>query len=95
MEWLVESAQRVLAIVYALNREQQPTAKRLAERLCALAVRPERTVERIEAALADPDPRSALRTMTELQLDALRLAPDGPNVLRARTWLAGVLEALA
>jgi hypothetical protein len=26
--------------------------------------------------------------MTELQLDAVELAPDGPNVNRAREWLA-------
>ncbi len=33
MEWLVESAQRVLQIVYAVNRTHQPTAKRLAARV--------------------------------------------------------------
>jgi len=38
--------------------------------------------------------RRALLTMTELQLDTLALAPSGPNVDRARTWLAGVREAL-
>ena len=26
--------------------------------------------------------------MTELQLETVRLAPRGPNVVRARTWLA-------
>ena len=33
MEWMVDAAQRVLAIVFALNRVHQPTAKRLAERV--------------------------------------------------------------
>ncbi len=94
MEWLVESAQRVLAIVYALNRVHQPTAKRLAARVEPLAVKPERLAERIEEALAEPDPRRALLTMTELQLDTVRLAPDGPNVDRARVWLAQGLEVL-
>ena len=88
MEWLVESAQRVLAIVFALNRVQQPTAKRLAARVEPLAIKPERLAERIEEALGERDPRRALAVMTELQLDTVRLAPSGPNVDRARTWLA-------
>jgi predicted nucleotidyltransferase len=93
-EWLVESAQRVLAIVYALNRVHQPTAKRLAERVEPLSIKPERLAERIDEALAEPDPHRALLTMTELQLDTVRLAPDGPNVDRARTWLAQGIEVL-
>jgi hypothetical protein len=52
-----------------------------------LPTKPARLAERIEEALAEPDPRSALLTMTEIQLDALALAPSGPNVDRARTWL--------
>ena len=94
MEWLVESAQRVLQIVYAVNHTHQPTAKRLAARTADLAVKPDRLAERIEEALGEPDPRRALLTTTELQLDALALAPGGPNVDRARTWLAGVRDAL-
>jgi len=94
MEWLVDSAQRVLAIVFALNRVHQPTAKRLAARVEPLALKPERLAERIDEALAEPDPRRALVVMTELQLDTVRLAPNGPNVYRARTWLAKGLEVL-
>jgi hypothetical protein len=33
--------------------------------------------------------------MTELQLDAVRLAPDGPNVNRARDWLADGVKLLS
>ena len=94
MEWLVESAQRVLAIAFALNRLQAPTAKRLSARVEPLALKPERLAERIEDALAEPDPRRALLVMTELQLDAVRLAPSGPNVDRARTWLAEGIAVL-
>jgi len=94
-EWLVDAATRVLAIVYALNRSWQPTSKRLAARLAALPVKPERAAERIEEALAEPDPRRALRILTQLQLDAVRLAPSGPNVDRARRWLAEALDVLA
>ncbi len=95
MEWLVESAQRVLAIVFALNRVHPPTAKRLAERVDPLAIKPERLAERIEKALAEDDPRTSLRLMTELQLDTVRLAPSGPNVERARGWLTAGLGVLA
>jgi predicted nucleotidyltransferase len=95
MEWLVDSAQRVLAIVFALNRFHQPTAKRLAARVEPLALKPERLAERIEEALAEPDPRRALLVMTELQLETVRLAPSGPNVDRARTWLAAGIEVLS
>jgi predicted nucleotidyltransferase len=94
MEWMVEAAQRVLAIVFALNRLQQPTAKRLAARVEPIAIKPDRLAERIEEALAERDPRLALVTMTELQLDAVRLAPSGPNIDRARKWLQEGLAIL-
>lgn len=94
MEWLVDSAQRVLAIVFALNRVHQPTAKRLAVRVEPLEVKPERLAERIEEALVEPDPQRALVAMTELQLDTLRLAPSGRYVDRARSWLAEGQEVL-
>jgi hypothetical protein len=95
MEWLVESAGRVLQIVFALNRIHLPTSKRLAARVEQLEIKPNRLAERIEEALAEPDPRRALLTMTELQLDAVRLAPGGPNVDRARAWLSGVADVLS
>ncbi|HEY3576824.1 MAG TPA: hypothetical protein VGK68_02375 [Gaiellaceae bacterium] len=94
MEWLVDSAQRVLAIVFALNHLHPPTAKRLAARVEPLGVKPDRLAERIDGALAEVDPRRALAAMTELQLDTVRLAPSGPNVDRARTWLAAGLDVL-
>jgi hypothetical protein len=80
--------------VYAINRVWEPTTKRVEARLEALAVKPERMAERITEALTEPDPRRALATLTELQLDTVRLAPSGPNVDRARTWLAEGLELL-
>jgi hypothetical protein len=45
-------------------------------------------------ALTESDPRRALRLMTELQLDAVLLAPSGPNVDRARIWLADGVNIL-
>jgi predicted nucleotidyltransferase len=84
LEYMVGDAQRVLKIVYALNRVWPPTTKRLAERLEPLALKPEQLAERIERALVNGD----LLVMTELQLDTALLAPDTPNIVRARTWLA-------
>lgn len=95
VEWLLDSAKRVLTIVFALNRVWEPTTKRLAVRVEPLALKPERLAERITEALTQSDPRRALRTMTELQLETVRLAPDGPNVDRARRWLAEGLDVLA
>jgi hypothetical protein len=85
---MVDDAARVVRIVFALNRVWEPTHKRLAARAADLPIKPDRLAERIEQALTEPDPRRALLTMTELQLDTVALAPDGPNVVRAREWLA-------
>lgn len=93
-EWLVDAATRVLTIVFALNRVWQPTTKRLAARVAPLPVKPDRLAERIDEALTERDPRRGLLVMTELQRDTVLLAPSGPNVDRARTWLADAAEVL-
>jgi hypothetical protein len=94
VERMVDDAARVVRIVFALNRVWQPTHKRLAARTATLQHKPERLAERIEQALTEPDPHAALLVMTELQADTVALAPDGPNVVRARTWLADGIEIL-
>jgi len=81
--------------VYALNRVWQPTHKRLAARVAPLAVKPARLAERLEEALSESDPRRALLVMTEVQSDTVALAPDGPNVNRARWWLAAAANLLS
>jgi hypothetical protein len=87
VERMVDDATRVVRIVFAVNRVWRPTLKRLADRAAGLASTPERLAERIEDALTEPDPHRALLVMTELQADTVALAPHGPNVDRARTWL--------
>jgi hypothetical protein len=94
LERMVDDASRVVRIVFALNRVWQPTLKRLAARSAPLAVKPERLAQRIDEALTEPDPRRAVLIMTELQADTVALAPDGPNILRARKWLADAREIL-
>ncbi|MDX6674727.1 MAG: hypothetical protein QOH11_2145 [Solirubrobacteraceae bacterium] len=95
VERMQDDASRVLRIVYALNRVWQPTHKRVAMRVAPLAVKPERLAERIADALTEADPRRALLVMTELQADTVALAPEGPNVNRARRWLAAGIEVLS
>jgi predicted nucleotidyltransferase len=94
VERMVDDASRVVRIVFALNRIWQPTLKRLAARAASLEVKPDRLAERIDEALTEPDPYRAAMLMTELQLETAMLAPDGPNIVRARAWLAEGLEIL-
>jgi hypothetical protein len=93
-ERMLDDALRVLRIVYALNRMWEPTQKRLAQRVGSLPVKPGQLAERIEEALSEADPRRALLVMTELQSETVALAPDGPNVNRARRWLAAAADLL-
>lgn len=94
LERLVDDTQRLLRIVYALNRAWEPTTKRLADRVRALPVKPERLGERIEEILTEPEPLRAMLVLSELQADTLALAPSGPNVDRARRWVQEVIEVL-
>jgi len=94
LERVVDDAIRVVRIVFAVNRVWPPTTKRLAARVAPLALKPERMAERIEEALTEPDLRRAVIVMTELQLETANLAPDGPNIVRARKWLRDALEIL-
>jgi predicted nucleotidyltransferase len=94
-ERMLDDAARLLRIVYAVNRVWQPTHKRLAARVATLAVKPDRLAERIEEAFREPDPRRAMLILTELQVETVALAPDGPNVNRARAWLPAVADVLS
>ena len=94
LEWMVDDAARVVRIVFALNRVWQPTLKRLADRAATLTHKPERLAERIEEALTEPDPHRALLILTELQAETVALAPDGPNINRARRWFSDARRTL-
>ena len=94
LERMIDDLGRVLQIVFALNRAWQPAVKRLAMRVEPFAVKPDRLAGRIDEALAEPDPRRALLLMTELQAETVALAPSGPNIARARGWLAEVADLL-
>jgi predicted nucleotidyltransferase len=94
-EWIVDGSTRVLTIVFALNRVWRPNPKRLAARVAPLAIKPDRLAERVDEALTESDPRRALRVITRLELDTVPLAPAGPNVDRARGWLADGVRILS
>src|SRR5262245_27389089 len=94
LERMVDDATRVVTIVFALNRVWEPTTKRFGERVADLPRKPARLAERLEEALTEPDPRRAVLVMTEVQADTVALAPDGPNINRARMWLSDALELL-
>jgi len=94
LERMVDDLARVVQIVFALNRAWQPANKGLGGRVEGFAVKPDRLVERIDEALSEPDARRALLVMTELQRETVALAPSGPNVARARRWLAEVADLL-
>jgi hypothetical protein len=87
---MVGDAERTVTILFALNRAWEPTLKRLARRVEPLPVKPDRFAARLEGAFAADD----FLALTELALETVRLAPDGPNVLRARDWLAASAEEL-
>jgi hypothetical protein len=87
---MVGDAERILQIVFALNRTWEPTLKRLAQRLEQLPVMPDRLAERLDAAFASSD----FLALTELALETVELAPPGPNVDRARAWLGASAEVL-
>jgi hypothetical protein len=87
---MVGDAERIVQIVFALNRTWEPSLKRIALQLGPLEHKPHRLAERLDEAFAADD----FLGLTELALETALLAPDGPNVVRARAWLAASAEAL-
>jgi hypothetical protein len=83
---LVEASDLVLRMLFALNRRWEPSWKRIPELIDALPLKPDRTAERIEAALLEPDAPRALRMTLELARDALDLVDD-LDLAAARAWL--------
>ena len=87
---VVDDAEAVLRILFAVNRAWEPGWKWVTASLAALELKPERTAERIEAALAARD----LRALRELVRDALALAPATVAVTKARTQNDALLAEL-
>lgn len=82
-ERLVDDAERLLQVVFALNETWEPGWKRLPARVEPLVVKPERLVERLDSALRSLD----LQAMRILAAETLALAPETAKVRRARELL--------
>jgi hypothetical protein len=80
---LVEDADAILRVVFALNEEWVPGWKRLAARVEPLAVKPTRLAERIDAAIRALD----LQSMRTLAAETLALAPQTDKTRLARELL--------
>jgi len=80
---LIDTAEGILRIIFALNEEWEPGWKRLAARIEPLAVKPDRLAERIDAAIRGLD----LRAMRALAAETLALAPQTAKSRRARERL--------
>jgi predicted nucleotidyltransferase len=85
---LAGDAENVVRIVFAVNRAWEPGWKRLAQSLEALPLQPEGLAERLSRALSTLN----LQAMRELVRDTLALAPDIPEVTRARAEVAAFLK---
>lgn len=91
--FLLDDAQRVLRIVFALNRRWEPPRwKWLGYHASTLDVAPPRLAERITATLLETDAVLAVTRMLELIRETLTLVPDEIDVAPAR---AGVEARLA
>lgn len=82
-ERLLDDAQRLLQVVFALNETWEPGWKRLPARLEPLALKPERLAERIDTAIRSLD----LQAMRALGAEALELAPETAKTRHARQLL--------
>lgn len=92
---LLWHAQRVLRIVFALNRRWEPPRWKWSSHYAeTLEVAPPRLSERIRAALVEPDSLAAVRAMLELLRDTLELVPASIDVRAARRGIEARLAAV-
>ena len=92
---LLRHAERVLRIVFALNRRWEPPRWKWSSHYAeALDLAPPRLSERIRAALLEPDSLAAVRAMLELLRDTLELVPASIDVRAARRGIEARLAAV-
>ncbi len=89
---LYDDLQRVLRIVFALNRSWEPNWKWLAEDTAGFNLMPGRLVERIDAVVMQPATPGAIAGCHRLGLDALEPAAPTETVLAARRALGESLS---
>ena len=84
---MVADLRAALRVLFAVNRQWETGWKWLRPACRALSIAPERLLERIDATLRETDDEKAIRGYLGLVLDCLALAPDLPEVARARELL--------
>jgi Domain of unknown function (DUF4037) len=93
--WLQHDAERILRIVFALNRRWEPPRwKWLRDYAGTLPITPAGLVDRIETALLSSEPPEASRALAELGLEALELVSEEVDCERARKGLTTRIAAL-
>jgi len=93
--WLQDDAERILRIVFALNRRWEPPRwKWLRGYAEALPISPAALVDRIDEALLLGELPEASRALAELGLEALELVPAEVECERARDGLRIRIAAL-
>jgi Domain of unknown function (DUF4037) len=93
--FLLADAQRVLRIIFALNRRWEPPRwKWLSHHAETLETAPTALADRVVASLLEPNAVAAVRGMLELLRDALQLVPSEFEVDAARFGIERRLAAL-
>lgn len=93
--FLMNDAERVLRIVFALNRRWEPPRwKWLAYHVSTLEVAPPRLAERVVSVLLESDAMLAVARMLELVRETLALVPDEFDVSAARAGIEARLARL-
>jgi hypothetical protein len=93
--FLMNDAERVLRIVFALNRRWEPPRwKWLAYHVSTLEVAPPRLAERVVSVLLESDAVLAVARMLELVRETLSLIPDEFDVSAARKGIEARLARL-
>lgn len=85
--WLYADLTDGLRILFALNRHWEPDWKQLQRHVQRLRIVPKRLVERVNAALTQPEPRQRIAATMWLVLDILALVPASANVKLAQHTL--------
>ncbi len=88
---LVEDVERVLRILFTLNRRWEPSWKRIEFETRDLAIKPNRLTERIDEIFSTGNSENSVELCLQLVIDTLELIPPPHDVSYA---LASVREAL-
>jgi RimJ/RimL family protein N-acetyltransferase len=93
MEWLLADLKDAMRVLFAANRCWEPDWKNLALASDLLERKPARLIERVRAALVDPDLEKRVHLAQSLMLEILELAPAADEIGEACQNLRASLTA--